>query len=280
MSTTSLENAIYHCTEKVCPELSSLHYALLFQPQPDKAFWLGMFTLLHEIRRATQQQLEAGLTQVKLGWWRHALVEASQGTPNHPVLVALGPKALQALTNDEWSTLIEETVLATEMSRHDSLAGWLASCRAPLPLWFKVVKAHYGLSESESLGEFWAASTALTQVLRLAKYLEHGFQPIPIQWLEKHGVTAEQIKQRQHDKAVEALFKQAYEESTGAAHKAWQAMPPVSKLAIRPLRALYRMRVAEFKAHAKGNMHLLTEQKTLTPLKKFSTSWTTHVLRR
>jgi hypothetical protein len=56
----SLENPLAYCREKVCPEVSSLHYATLFQTDEFKAFWLGCFTLNHELRQACLKQMEAG----------------------------------------------------------------------------------------------------------------------------------------------------------------------------------------------------------------------------
>lgn len=280
MAPTSLDNALIHCREKVCPEFSSLHYALLFQPVKDQAFWLGVFTLLHEIKRATHQQLEAGLTQVKLGWWKHALAQASTGSPQHPVMVALGETALGALNDEQWGELIAQTVDATEVSRHDTFDDWLNHCKASLTLWAKLPQAHFNLKQNDDVQRFWASSLALTQVLRLAKYIDIGFQPLPVSWLAKYEVTAESLKQRQHSDNTTKLFNAAYQSLKEECNGAWKAMLTEDRMALRPLRALQRMRMAELEQHLRGEVKLLTEQKSLTPMKKFSLSWTTHVFKK
>ena len=97
--------------------------------------------------------------------------------------------------------------------------------------------------------------------------------------LSQYGVTAEQIKKREHDDATTALFRQVTDNLVSQANNAWKTVPLDQRLFARPLRALFRMRVAELNEHKASGYKLLTEQKIITPFKKFSTAWTTQVLR-
>lgn len=274
------EKEIAFCSEKVCPDLSSLHYALLFQPPKDKAFWLGCFTLHHEIKRATLQQVEAGLTQVKLGWWRNALAQSREQKTQHPVLLAIGQDVVNAVNDEDWIALINRGVDACEPQRYDNMAMWTEHLESLLAPWEKVVAAWNGSSPPDGLKRFWAHATQLTQLLRLAKYIDQNFQPIPVQSLAKHGVTAESLRNRVHGEETSGLFTDAAELVIRSAEEEWQKLPQDHRLAVRPLRALYRMRLAEYRLHKKDGLNLLTEQKVLSPGRKFWTSWTSHVLRR
>lgn len=275
-------NSFEYCTEKVCQPGSSLHYALLFQSPEDKAFWLGCFTLAHEIRSTSMKQLEAGLTQVKLGWWRNALVDAQKQASQHPIIQAIGQQHINSVPEQAWGDLIEQMVESCEVKRHNTLADWHATTLRELEPWAHLIAVKAGLSDTKQLHEllnFWAWSIELSQLLRLAKYLDENFQPVPVDWLQKHGVTAEQIRQRNHDESTTQLFVQIAQTLQHEANQTWARLSQPLRLFARPLRALFRMRAAEFALHKPSDFQLLTEQKTLTPWKKFSISWTTQVLR-
>lgn len=278
----SLENPLAYCREKVGGELSSLHYATLFQTEEFKAFWLGCFTLNHELRQACLKQLEAGLTQVKLGWWRNALCGAGGNSNPHPVITAISAKLIAQVNADNWATLINSVASACEPKRYNSMADWRRDVHGGLEPWLPLVKARMGEPDADCawLLVFWGEATRLCQLLRLAKYLDQGFQPVPIELLSSHGVSADQLKRRQHDQATCTLFQQLGDELVSQAEMAWNTMPQGQRLFARPLRALYRMRVAEWRAHQKAGLLLLSEQKIISPFKKFSTAWTTQVLRR
>ena len=279
--TLSLENPLAYCREKVCGEVSSLHYAVLFQTDEFKAFWLGCFTLNHELRQACLKQLEAGLTQVKLGWWRNALVGAVDNSNAHPVINAISKPVIAKVPAENWGELINKVASGCEPKRYNSMVDWHKDMHGELEPWVKLIQARFGDQQISynHLLTFWAYATRLCQVLRLAKYLDQGFQPLPIDLLEKHNVTSDQIKKREHNGATEALFREITEELVTLANQAWKIIPLEHRLFARPLRALFRMRVAELRQHQKSGYKLLTEQKLITPLKKFTTTWTTQVLR-
>ncbi|HEX4879419.1 MAG TPA: squalene/phytoene synthase family protein [Limnobacter sp.] len=279
----SLENPLAYCREKIAGPVSALHYATLFLPEPTKAFWLGCFALNHELRQASLRQLEAGLTQVKLGWWRNALSQAGDNANLHPVIAALSRRTVAALDAEEWAQLIETTVQGCEARRFNTFNDWNAHCQALVQPWAELLKARMleeGMlaGNTDALLAFWSASGQLAQLLHLAKYLDQQFQPMPVDMLGKHGVDAAQIRRREHTANTSALFADVVQHIHRSADEAWQNMPKTQRLFCRPLRALYRMRKAEWHVHQKDGLRLLTEQKALTPWKKFTLAWTTHVL--
>lgn len=278
----SLENPLAYCREKVSGETASLHYATLFQTEELKAFWLGCFTLNHELRQACLKQLEAGLTQVKLGWWQNALANAGGNSNAHPVITAISKPVIATLPAEHWGELINRVASGCEPKRYNSMADWHNDVLLETKPWVHLLQARFGYQNTDctQLLEFWTSATRLCQLLRLAKYLDQGFQPLPVELLAKHGVTAEQIKRREHSESSTTLFSEVGEHLLEKANAAWRNMPADQRLVLRPLRALFRMRAAELKVHQAAGYRLFTEQKIITPFKKFSIAWTTQVLRR
>lgn len=277
----SLENPLAYCREKVSGETASLHYATLFQTEEFKAFWLGCFTLNHELRQACLKQLEAGLTQVKLGWWQNALAGAAGNSNPHPVITAISKPVFAKIPAEHWGELINRVASGCEPKRYNSMFDWHKDVLLETKPWVSLVQSRFADSSTDcsQMLEFWATSTRLCQLLRLAKYLDQGFQPLPVDLLAKHGVTAEQMKRREHNDATHSMFSEAGDHLLEKAELAWKSMPANQRLFARPLRALFRMRVVELKVHKTAGYHLLSEQKIITPFKKFTTAWTTQVLR-
>lgn len=277
----NFEKEIAFCSEKVCPDLSSLYYAVLFKSPEEKAFWLGCMTLSHEIRRATLQQVEAGLTQVKLGWWQSALASCKQNQAQHPVILAIGQNVINQVSDKTWADLINFGVEACEPQRYDNFKLWETHLYELLKPWEKVIQAKFGTQDAAELALFWVHSIQLTQILRLAKYIDQNFQPLPIDDLAQHGITAESLKKRTTSKQTSILFKDLTNRITQAAENRWNNLSRTTRLDARPLRALYRLRLAELKQHRQEEFqNILSEQKSLTPGRKFWISWTTQVLHR
>lgn len=289
-----LDTPLAYCTEKVCKPASSLYYATVFLKPSEKAFWLGCITLDHELRQASLRQLDAGLTQVKLGWWRNALVDAQanpQATGNlHPVLRAIGPETLAKVPADNWATLIEQTVTLCTPTPNNTMTDWDSALGKMAQPWLPVLQAQWLASNPETKPvhnegwqeavAWWIKAAQLAQLMRLAKHLGSGFQPLPVELLMKANITAQAVRQREHNTASQQLLENLGFGLIMQANLAWGKVPPQLRLFLRPLRALHRMRIAEFKSHKASGFRLFSEEKPLSPLAGFGTAWTTHVFRR
>lgn len=274
------EREIAFCREKVSPDYSSLHYALVFLPVQERAFWLGCKTLFHEIRRATTQQLDAGLTQVKLGWWQQALSDCQENKAQHPVILAIGQATVNAVPNLTWNEIINNGVDSCEPQRYETLEDWHEHLYSLLKPWQQVIECKFGLDDCSALLKFWVYSIQETQLLRLAKYIDQNFQPIPVKLLEKHEVTANMLQSRTHNENVSALFYEVSQAIMLAADQAWKNTPKPLKLHARPLRALNKMRHKELRMHQDEHFkNILIQQHVLSPGRKFFIAWSTFVFK-
>ncbi|MDX1669989.1 MAG: hypothetical protein R3194_11270, partial [Limnobacter sp.] len=242
--------------------------------------WLGCATLSHEIRRATLQQVEAGLTQVKLGWWQTALAASKQQTAQHPVILAIGQDVVNQVGDGHWADLINAGVDACEPQRYERFDAWSNHLYELAKPWEQVLNAGLGSENGGELIQFWVHSIQLTQVLRLAKYVDQNFQPLPVDALARFNVTANDLKNRKYTAGTAQLLNEVGLNIEAQAEQAWRALPATLRLKARPMRALFLMRKAEMQLHRKEQFtHVLSEQKVLSPGRKFWISWKTQVLR-
>ena len=139
-----------------------------------------------------------------------------------------------------------------------------------------------GLTDSandEGIRQFGAASMRLTQLLMLAPAISQGWHPFPVERLQQAGVSAEALRRRDPSDALQALVGQIADEALRSGEAAWKSLPRSVRLQLRPLRALWRMRVAEYRLALQAGLPLVTQRIRITPLKKFWLAWSSHALR-
>jgi phytoene/squalene synthetase len=280
-NTMTPSTALAYCQDKCSTPGSALHYATIFLPTTDRQFWLGLFTLHQELRGACLKQLDEGLTRVKLGWWNNALRGTLEGGNPHPVQEALGPAFLEGFGADFWANTIEQVAISCEPTRHNTLAHWEEALARELGPWLAVVARQYGLdnTQTQSLLGFWTQSSKLAQVLALAKHLDAHFQPLPLDYLERHGVTAQALSSRQHSAHTTALLTELHAHILAAAQQAWRKCCPRTRRVGKPLRTLFRIKAYEAQLH-QGQWLLLSQQHRVSPVRKFGLAWLCYGLGR
>ena len=247
----------------------------------ERAFWLGCATLFHEIRRATTQQLDAGLTQVKLGWWQQALSACKNKKPDHPVLLALGENTANTIPDLNWNELINKGIDSCEPQRYNTLADWHAHLTELILPWKIVIEAKFKTQDTTQLIQFWVYSTQLTQLLRLAKYIDQNFQPIPINLLQEHTIPITQLQKRTMNAALAHLLKNLTKQILNDAQTTWRALNQHTQYHTYPLLALFKMRAQELRIHHNEDFqHFLKQQHVLSPSRKFFTAWSAFVFKR
>ena len=271
--------ALAYCQDKCSAPHTALHHATVFLPAADRLFWLGLFTLHHELRSACLKQLDEGLTRVKLGWWNNALRGTLDSGNTHPVLQALGPSFLAGLGAEFWANTIEGVAQRCEATRHNSMADWEASLKRELAPWIHLSAVRHSLSHTESaaLLNFWVHSSKLAPILALPKHLDGHFQPIPIEVLEQHNVSAQDLRERKHNAQTQAIFASLCMQIISDGKEAWKQCSPATRRVGRPLQALFKIKAYEAKQHQK-QWQLLSLQHRLSPMRKFGLAWLCYAL--
>ncbi len=276
-------NHLDYCRDRSAPEGSSLYYASLFVTPAHRPAWLGVNTMIKDIQAVPLKVQDASLAAIKLAWWKTEMERAAQGQAGHPATLSMGQAAAEAIGVEPVARLVQAVSVSRQWPRHFTQAQWDESCRDWGGAAFLMAARALGLMEAaadEQVRQLGAASMRLTELLMLAPAISDGCHPFPVDRLQQAGISAEALRRREASAALARLIDDIGRQTVNEAEQAWKMLPKEARLTLRPLRALWRMRAAEFRLARHAGFPLLTERIRITPAKKFWLAWTSHALRR
>ena len=78
-----------YCLDAVAPPGSSLYYATLFAGTRERAAFVAVHALRHALLDIVDTIADANVRASKLNWWSGEIIEARDGSPHHPVTLAI-----------------------------------------------------------------------------------------------------------------------------------------------------------------------------------------------
>ncbi|MEJ2577383.1 MAG: squalene/phytoene synthase family protein, partial [Gammaproteobacteria bacterium] len=94
-----------YCEQKVARSGSDLYYALLSLPPAQRSAIAAAHALRSELADVVEKVSDAGLSRIKLDWWRREIEQLRVGSPSHPV------------TRSLWSAVGEATLPVEPLRR-------------------------------------------------------------------------------------------------------------------------------------------------------------------
>jgi phytoene synthase len=273
---------IEHCRKRSLSEGSSLYYALLFTPEPQKTRLLGLATLVGDIQRIPGQVEDANIARIKLAWWKTEIEKTMAGQPNHPASHCLGTVAAQAVGVDGIARLVQAVSDGMNFPRYFTPSQWNDACADWGGEVYCMVARIVGCQDSFALAAvrtLGAESMRITQLLMLGKALGQGWHPFPVDTLQQARVSVEMLRQRQSSPAFNALVGDLLQRALTDGEAAWRSLPKTERLKLRALRSLWKMRAAEVRLASDDGYPLLTQRLKITPLRKLWMAWSAHALR-
>ena len=78
-----------YCLDAAAPPGSALYYATLFAGARERAALVSMHALRHVLLDIVETVADANVRASKLNWWSGEIVDARDGSPHHPVALAI-----------------------------------------------------------------------------------------------------------------------------------------------------------------------------------------------
>lgn len=83
-----------YCTQKSAPPGSALYYSIRRLPQKQRTTIIAIYAFYQEIEDITLHYEDPGTAHTKMNWWRDEVIKIQDGTPDHPVALALQQSSL------------------------------------------------------------------------------------------------------------------------------------------------------------------------------------------
>jgi phytoene synthase len=270
-----------YCQQKAAAGGSSFYYSFLFLPPERRRAITALYAFCREVDDVVDEIADAQLAGTKLAWWRQEVAGLYAGNPQHPVTRALQPAlAPYGITAPRLNEIIDGMEMDLTQTRYLDFAGLERYCYRVAGVVGLLAAGIFGHTDPRTLEYAKHLGTAfqLTNIIRdVGEDARKDRIYLPVEDLQKFGVTAAELLDARHSEAFVALMRFQAGRARTFYDKAMAALPAADRRAQRPgliMAAIYRALLAEIE---REDFKVLTQRTSLTPLRKFWLAWTTWV---
>jgi phytoene synthase len=268
-----------YCQKRTAESGTSFYYSFLFLPPDRRRAITALYAFCREVDDVVDEVADPDLARTKLAWWRQEIGAVFNGTPQHPVGLALSPVVAQfRLPREHFDTIIDGMAMDLDRNRYLDFADLERYCHC--------VAGVVGLMSAEIFGYVNPATRQYARDLGIA------FQLTNIVPRRRRGrapradlpAAGRARAPRRHPGVVaqardDAGNGPADGRAGGAraplASEALDELPPEDRRTQRPgliMAAIYRALLDEIE---RDGYAVLDHRIALTPLRKLWLAWTT-----
>ena len=266
-----------YCQDRAAKSGSSFYYSFLFLPPDRRAAITALYAFCREVDDVVDEIPDAQIAATKLAWWRVEVGKLFDGQPQHPVTQALLPAIKQYnLPREHFEEIIDGMEMDLTQTRYLDFKGLSLYCYRVAGVVGLMAAEIFGSTRRETADYARELGTAfqLTNIIRdIGEDARRGRIYLPIEDLQKFGVTAADILASRYSDNFTKLIEFQIERAEGYYTRALAALPKEDRKAQRPglmMAAIYRTLLAEIR-RSKGQV--LHQRISLTPIRKLWLAW-------
>ncbi|KAB2967429.1 phytoene/squalene synthase family protein [Zoogloea sp.] len=261
-----------YCQEKAASSGSSFYYSFMFLPPERRQAITALYAFCREVDDVVDECHDMQIAQTKLDWWRNEVRQIADGSPSHPVGLALKDVSARfSLPREQLLEIIDGMQMDLQQTRY---LDWKA-----LHLYCYRVASVVGLLSAEIFGytnrqtlkyaHDLGLAFQLTNIIRdVGEDARRGRIYLPIDELQKFNVPARQILDGKYDDNFRQLMVYQASRARQLYDQAFAQLPAEDRKAQRPgliMAAIYRTLLDEIEA---DGFQVLDRRTSLTPLRK------------
>jgi len=273
-----------YCQDKAARSGSSFYYSFLFLPPMRRRAITALYAFCREVDDAVDESSDDVVAQAQLAWWRAELIHLDQGSPQHPVTLALAP--LQKSFNLDRARLemvIDGMEMDLRQSRYTSFSALQLYCHRVAGVVGSMAADIFGSTSpsTKEYAETLGLAFQLTNIIRdVGEDARKGRIYLPVEDLQRFQVpAADLLACRSSPQFVEMMQFQA-ERARSLYQTAYSLLPEQDRRAQRPgliMSAIYSTLLDEIES---DGFKVLSQRTSLTPLRKLWLAWRTWVSAR
>jgi len=268
-----------YCQKRTAESGTSFYYSFLFLPPDRRRAITALYAFCREVDDVVDEVADPDLARTKLAWWRQEIGAVFNGTPQHPVGLALSPVVAQfRLPREHFDTIIDGMAMDLDRNRYLDFADLERYCHC--------VAGVVGLMSAEIFGYVNPATRQYARDLGIAFQLTNivrdvgedarrGRIYLPQDELARHGVTQASVLKHEMTPGMVPLMAEQVARARRWHQKALDQLPPEDRRTQRPgliMAAIYRALLDEIE---RDGYAVLDHRIALTPLRKLWLAWTT-----
>ena len=270
-----------YCQQKTAQSGSSFYYSFLFLPPERRRAITALYAFCREVDDTVDDASDGSVARIKLAWWRTEVSKMYGGAPTHPVMLALQPHVTTyGLQEQHLLAIVDGMEMDLDQSRYLDYPGLQRYCWHVAGVVGILSASIFGYTNPQTLAyaEKLGLAFQLTNIIRdVGDDARKGRIYLPVDDLQRFGVTANDLLKLQHTDKFEALMRFQAERAQAVYDQALALLPREDRRAQRPglmMAAIYRTLLGEI---ARDGFHVLNQRISLTPLRKLWLAWKTYV---
>ncbi|WP_269498180.1 presqualene diphosphate synthase HpnD [Castellaniella sp. S9] len=266
-----------YCQQKAARSGSSFYYAFLFLPPEQRKAITALYAFCREVDDIVDDTSEPSVARMKLAWWRTQVEQMFEGTPDHPVAIALARHVRTfGLRPDPLYAVIEGMEMDLDQFRYADWDALRKYCWHAAGVVGELSAAIFGHTDPRTLvyAETLGLAFQMTNIIRdVGDDARRGRIYLPADEMERFEVTVADILDARHSERFEALMAFQTQRALQLYGEAMRALPEADRRAQRPglmMAAIYHALLAEIQ---RDRWHVLDQRIALTPIRKFWLAW-------
>lgn len=268
-----------YCQDKAAKSGSSFYYSFLFLPPPQRQAITALYAFCREVDDVVDECTDTNVARIKLQWWREEVGRIFEGTSRHPVGQALaGATATYNLPQEHFLEIINGMEMDLDHQGYVSFNDLALYCHRVASIVGLMSVEIFGYQDRNTLKYAHALGMAfqLTNILRdVHEDAMLGRIYLPLDELERFGVTPEDIMQSRMTDKTRELFKFQAQRAHQYYTQAHSNLPDIDRYPQRSgliMSAIYLSTLEEIE---KDGFNVLERRISLTPLRKLWLAWRT-----
>ena len=268
-----------YCQDKAAKSGSSFYYSFMFLPAERRQAITALYAFCREVDDVVDECHDLSLAQTKLEWWRQEVGRVYNGTPTHPVGLALKDviKGFR-LPQEQLLEIIDGMAMDLSQTRYLDFKGLQLYCYRVASVVGLLAAEIFGYQDRQTLKYAHDLGLAfqLTNIIRdVGEDARRGRIYLPIEDLQRFEVPAKDLLEARYSDAFRELMAFQAERAEKFYDQAFAQLPAVDRKAQRPglvMAAIYRTLLREI---ARDGFMVLDRRTSLTPLRKVWLAGTT-----
>jgi phytoene synthase len=273
-----------YCQEKTANSGSSFYYSFLFLPKKKRLAITALYAFCREVDDIADAEMDNNIKLVKLEWWRSEIESLFAGSPNHPVTHALFTSIHNfKLDKKYFLEIIDGMEMDLEKVRFANFEELNLYCYRVAGVVGLLSASIFGYKDPQTLEYAKKLGLALQLTNIIRDVYEDSLRNrlyLPLDELEKFGVTEAQIFKRENTEAFHKLMSFHAERAHQCYKDAFDTLPLQDRYAQKTgtiMAAIYENTLNEMELDKlqvlKHKVVIPTPRKVIIALKTFFKEW-------
>lgn len=268
---------------KAAPAGSSVYYAFLFLPAPQKSAATALYALAHEAQDIIARAHEPTVAHAKLAWWRAELARLGCSSPTHPITLALKSYVASGhLTLSSMEQLFDGIEMDLAQTRYLDYRGVERYCELVSGTVAQALAQILGAADdaNRDYGRQLGIALRLTEIVcNVGEDARRGRVYLPLDELKQFGVTVADILSTRKEPAFVELMQFQSERIKSLYHQARGALALPEKSRQRPGLIMAAHAEALLAELERDDFPVLQQRVNLTPIRKLFIAWRVWITR-